>query len=364
MPAHALDPAALDLAFDVAARRVQSGDLPFAILGVANGAGTVRLEALNPPGARRPVAADAICLLASITKPIVATAALRLAAEGTIGLRQPLADWLPELRVDDRRALTPWHVLTHTTGLDDESVEALLLDGLDRQALLARVLARPLAAAPGSRFRYMTLPFELLALAMERATGQDLPAILARTVLDPLGMRDTAFDPRAAGRGDRTAPVRLARWDGTRLLGNEDAAMSAVMADRYTALRLAGGGLWSTADDLLRFGRAMLRGGELDGERVLAPALVELATREITVDGLGREPDRLADEHYALGWGKPGPALPASPAAFGHGGQSGTKLWVDPGHDLVFVFLSASWNMPGIVADEPLFAVYAATRSV
>jgi CubicO group peptidase (beta-lactamase class C family) len=362
MPQHALDPAALDFAFDVAARRVRAGELPFSILGVADSAGTIRLEAVTAPGAARATAEDAVCLLASITKPIVGTAALRLAAEGTLGLREPLADWLPELRDDDRRALTPWHVLTHTTGIDDESVEELLRAGLGREALLARVLASPLAAAPGSRFRYMTLPFELLALAMERAAGQDLPAILARTVLGPLSMHDTAFDPRAAGHADRMAPVNLALWDGARLLGNEDQAVSTALGERYTALRLAGGGLWSTADDLLRFGRAMLRGGELDGERVLSPAFVQLATREVTVDGLGREPDRLEDGHYALGWGKPGPAHPASPAAFGHGGQSGTKLWVDPAHDLVVVFLSSSWNMPSLVADEALFAVYAATR--
>ena len=362
MPAPALDEDALDRAFDVAARRVRTGELPFSILGVANAAGTIRLEAVTAPHAERAVASDAVCLLASITKPIVATAALRLAADGVLNLRGPLADWLPELRDDGRRAITPWHVLTHTTGIDDESVEALLRDGLNREALLARVLARPLAVAPGSRFRYMTLPFELLALAMERATGQDLPTILGWTVLDPLGMRDTVFDPRAAGRAHRMAQVNIALWEGTRLLGNEDPAVSAALVDRYTALRLAGGGLWSTAGDLLRFGRAMLRGGELDGERVLSPAFVELATREVTVDGLGREADRLEDGHYALGWGKAGPAHPASPAAFGHGGQSGTKLWVDPVHDLVVVFLSASWNMPGIVAEESLLAVYAATR--
>ncbi len=360
MPAHVLDQEALDRAFEVAARRVRSSELPFTILGVANAAGTIRLEAVSAPGGHHRVGTGAVCLLASITKPIVATAALRLVADGAFSLRAPLADWLPELRGDGRAAITAWHVLTHTSGLDDESIEGLVRGGVGREALLARVLARPLTVAPGSRFSYMTLTFELLALAMERATGEDLPAILERTVLSPLGMRATSFDPRAAGLADRIAPLEVARWEGARLLGREDAQVAAALAERYTALRLAGGGLWSTADDLLRFGRAMLRGGELDGERVLAPPFVRLATRETTLDGLGRVADRLEDDHYALGWGKPGLAHPASAGAFGHGGQSGTKLWIDPGHDLVVVFLSASWDMPGIVSDEPLFAVYAA----
>ena len=360
MSAHTLDPVALDRAFDLAARRVRTGELPSVVMGVANAAGTVRVEALTAPGAERQIGTDAVCLLASITKPIVCTAALRLVQEGRLGLRAPLADWLPELRGDTRRAITPWHVLTHTTGYDEEGVEQLIRDGLDRDGLVARVLALQPAVAPGSRFAYMTLPFELLALAMERAAGEALPAILARTVLDPLGMASTAFDPRAAGLADREAPVSVGLWEGTRLLGSEDPRVAAGLVERYTALRLAGGVLWSTADDLLRFGRMMLRGGELDGARVLAPAFVGLATREVTVDGLGRAADRLEDEHYALGWGKPGPAHVASPAAFGHGGQSGTRLWVDPAHDLVFVYLSASWNLPSAVPDEPLFAVYGA----
>jgi CubicO group peptidase (beta-lactamase class C family) len=363
MPTHQFDPDALDHAFAIAARRARSGELPFVILGVANAAGTIRLDAVTSPNAERRVGTNDVCLLASITKPIVATAALRLVEEGALSLSAPLADVLPELRTDNaRRQLTAWHVLTHTTGIDDEGIESLVRAGMDRPGLVGRVLARQPAAVPGSRFAYMTIPFELLALAMERAAGDELPAILQRTVLDPLHMRATSFDPRAAGSGDRLPPLDITVWDGARLVAREAPAVAAELAERYTALRLAGGGLWSTAGDLLRFGRAMLRGGELDGERVLSPAFVELATREATIDGLGRAENRLDDDHYALGWGKPGPAHPASPAAFGHGGQSGTKLWVDPGHDLVVVYLSASWGMPGIVADEALFAVYAAIR--
>jgi CubicO group peptidase (beta-lactamase class C family) len=362
MPNHRLDPAALDRAFAVAARRTGSGELPFVILGVANGAGSIRLEAATAPGGERRIGTDALCLLASITKPIVATAALRLVEQGRLGLKAPLADWLPELATGDgRERITAWHVLSHTSGLDDEALEPLVRQGIDREDLVAQALARPLTSAPGSRFRYATFTFELLALAMERATGQLLPELLRELVLDPLGMVDTVFDPRP-GREARMAPVSLGEWDGTRLAGSEDPAVAAGLRDRYTALRLAGGGLWSTASDLLRFGRAMLGGGELDGVRILSSAFVDLATRELTIDGLGRADDRLEDEHYALGWGRRGEGHPGSSRAFGHGGASGTRLWVDPGHDLVVVYLSASWGMPSAVLDETLFSVYAATR--
>ncbi len=362
MPTHCLDAAALDQAFAIAASRTASGALPFVILGVANAAGTIRLESATAPGAERRVGMDAVCLLASITKPIVATAALRLVEEGRLGLTAPLTDWLPELAIGDgREQITAWHVLSHTTGLEDEDLENPVREGIDRTELLARTLARPLVAAPGSVFRYATFTFELLALAMERATGQLLPELLRDLVLDPLGMVDTVFDPRPE-RADRMAPVSLGEWRGTHLVGREAPVVAAALRDRFTALRLAGGGLWSTAADLLRFGRAMLCGGALDGARILSPAFVDLATREVTVHGLGRAVNRLEDEHYALGWGTRGESHPASARAFGHGGASGTRLWVDPEHDLVVVYLSASWGMPSALIDETLFSVYAATR--
>jgi CubicO group peptidase (beta-lactamase class C family) len=95
---------------------------------------------------------------------------------------------------------------------------------------------------------------------------------------------------------------------------------------------------------------------------VLAPAFLDLVTREVTVNGLGPAPDRLADDHYAIGWGKRGAASPASEAAFGHGGISGTRLWIDPAHDLVFVYLTGVWGLPNQPIDAVQNAVYAAVR--
>ncbi len=360
MPAHRLDPVALDHAFALAARQVEDGTVPFVILGVANAAGTIRLEAV-PPRDAPPVGPAAVCLLASITKPIVTTAVLRLVQEGRFSLNAPLSTWLPELEAPARPPITAWHVLTHTTGLGEVDIEQLLLAGGDRAELLRRTLALPQEAPPGSRFRYVTCTFDLLAEAVERATGRPLEGVLREEVLDPLGMADTVFDPREVGAA-RMAPVVVGGWDvapGPQLL--EPATASRVLGG-YIGLRMAGGGLWSTAADLLRFGRAMLQGGELEGARVLAPAFVVLATREVTVDGLGVTTDRLTDDHYAIGWGKPGVASPASPSAFGHGGMSGTRLWIDPGHDLVAVYLTGVWGLPAQPIDAVLNAVYASVR--
>ena len=207
----------------------------------------------------------------------------------------------------------------------------------------------------------MTCTFDLVAEAVERATGTPFEQVLRDEVLDPLGMTDTHFDPRP-DLAARMAPVAIGGWGaapGQHLL---DPAMAPLLLDAYIGLRMAGGGLWSSARDLLRFGRAMLGGGELEGARVLAPAFVNLVTREVTVNGLGTTADRLTDEHYAIGWGKPGPASPASQSAFGHGGMSGTRLWIDPVHDLVFVYLTGVWGLPTQPVDELQNAVYAAVR--
>ena len=360
MPTHRLDPVALDGAFALAARQVEDGTVPFLILGVANAAGTIRLEAV-PPRDGPPVGSAAVCLLASITKPIVTTAVLRLVQDGRFSLTAPLSTWLPELEAPGRSPITAWHVLTHTTGLGEVDIEQLLLAGGDRAELLRRTLALPQEAAPGSRFKYVTCTFDLLAEAVERATGRPLERVLRDEVLDPLGMTDTRFDPRGDGAA-RMAPVVVGGWGaapGPQLL---EPATASLLLRGYIGLRMAGGGLWSTAADLLRFGRAMLLGGELESARVLTQAFVDLATREVTVDGLGATTDRLTDDHYAIGWGKPGAASPASPSAFGHGGMSGTRLWIDPGHDLVAVYLTGVWGLPAQPVDAILNAVYASVR--
>ncbi|MDP2349761.1 MAG: serine hydrolase domain-containing protein, partial [Chloroflexota bacterium] len=256
MPAHRLDSAALDRAFALAARQVEDGIVPFVILGVANPAGTIRLEAA-PPRDGTPLGSGAVCLLASITKPIVTTAVMRLVQDGRFSLTAPLSTWLSELADAGRPPITAWHVLTHTTGLGEVPVEELLLGGGDRAELLRRTLALPQEAPLGSRFRYVTCTWELLAEAVERATGKALDQVLREEALDPLGMVDTVFDPRI-DHVARRAPVRVGDWDSGPLTDVPDPALAGMLMDGYIELRMAGGGLWSTAGDLLRFGRAML----------------------------------------------------------------------------------------------------------
>jgi CubicO group peptidase (beta-lactamase class C family) len=276
---------------------------------------------------------------------------------GLVDLAEPLASTLPAL---DRPGVVPfgaWHVLSHTSGILDLDLEALVSAGADRAELLRAMLAQPQVTAPGSAYAYTSLTFDLLVEAVGLGLGRPFEEALHSRLLDPLGMADTVFDPRPA-HAARMAPATVGGWDGIHRhdAGHDDRRL----LETFISLRLGGAGLWSTADDLLRFGRAMLRRGELDGHRVLSPAFVELMTREVTTGGLGASPDPLEAEHYALGWGKPGVADPGSSAAFHHGGLTGTRLWIDPAHHLVYAYLTGAWGFDHRHIDAVGNAIYAA----
>jgi len=356
----ALDPAALDPAFALARRQVDDGTAPFTILAVATSAGLVRAEAW--PGPRAPdVELDAVCLLASITKPIVALGVMQHVAEGRLGLLDEIGRHIPEFARPGKPAVTAWHLLSHTSGLPDYDLAEIATGRPDHAALVRRACDAELAFAPGSRFAYCSISFDLLAELIARIAGEPYPAYLRRRILEPLAMTSTTFDP-FDGLGERMAPVFSSGVPGA--LEREVPRDQELAELRHLAsMALPGAGLWGSAGDLVRLGRAMLRGGELDGVRVLPPAYVALMTREQTVGGLGAAEDPVRANHYALGWGKPDSRTdPASPAAFGHSGATGTRLWIDPQHDLVVVYLTGAWGFPSARIDGVIQAVYAALR--
>jgi CubicO group peptidase (beta-lactamase class C family) len=354
-----IHPPALDPAFDLAARQVERGEAPFVILAVAGADGPIRAEAFAGP-ARPGAQLDSLCAIASITKPIVATAVMQLVEAGRLLLTEPVDHHVPEFGALGKPPVNAWHLLSHTSGIEEYDYEAFFARRASWAELLAEVCRAPIRTPPGTRYSYASNTFQVLAELIARIEGEPHAPYLARRLFGPLGMHSTTFNPFAfrervivpmgeplAGPAARS-PIPL---------GGEDDG-------RYMAtIALPGGGLWSTAGDLVRFGRAFLREGELDGTRILSPAWVRLMTAETTIDGIGRAEDPTASHHYALGWGKPdGRTLPASPLAFGHRGYSGTMLWIDPAFDLVFVYLSGAWGFPTRPMDAVMNAVYSALR--
>jgi CubicO group peptidase (beta-lactamase class C family) len=190
-------------------------------------------------------------------------------------------------------------------------------------------------------------------VAFMRAVVGDA-ALLRREIFEPLGMRDTSFAPHGDHEA-RAMPVYSA-------LSEPD--FEAKIA-YFISTAAPGGGLWSTAADLVAFGQALLRGGSSNGYHLLAPASIAAMTRlhtpgmtEVRIDGSS------VPARYGLGWGKPaldGSTL-ASPSAYRHGGATGTLLLVDPEWDLVFVFLTNSWGIEGQAPNHVANAIYGAMR--
>ena len=214
--------------------------------------------------------------------------------------------------------------------------------------MLAKVCAEVPAWEPGTRFRYCSDSFYLLAEAIVRLTGMSFPTALRRRLLEPLGMDGTTFDVR---------PER-ARAIAVQGIPMGNIVVRELILRFLAGAALPGGGLFGTAEDLLRFGRAMLPRRGQDGPRVLSQARIDEMLREQTA-GIPelRDDGTTGDPHYALGWRKrslrsagmdgaafdPALVIPASPGTVTHGGASGTRLWVDPERDLVFVFLTNVW---------------------
>jgi methyl acetate hydrolase len=228
--------------------------------------------------------------LASMTKALVSVAALALIERGELQLEQPVGDILPafdalqvlegfdgeepRLRPTERRA-TIRQLLTHTAGagywfVNHDILRYHQLTGVPTPAArkLATLFEMPLVADPGTRWEYGTNT-DWLGLVLEAVTGQDLAVVCAERVFDPLAMSDATFAPTDE-QASRMMTMHHRTSDGALVPTTPSSS-----AD--PEFHSGGAGASATGLDYLRFMRALLRGGELDGERVLRGETVELA---------------------------------------------------------------------------------------
>jgi CubicO group peptidase (beta-lactamase class C family) len=339
-------PARLARAGAVADEAVAAGLYGGVVVAVGNAAGTLWMHTAADS---TPVSLDTIFPVASVTKPVVALAVMQLAEAGRLLLNDPVARVIPEFGQQGKDQITVWHLLTHTSGLPD-TMDDLYIQRAPPAAFLRAACERGVRFAPGSHYEYCNLSFVVLGELIARLSGQPYPAYLRDHIFAPAGMASTGFDP---ADGARTAAVTFED-------GPEEEAYFRTLAAPY-------GGLWTTANDLLAFGRALLTGGPPD-DPLLSPAALAAMTR--VQPGLAGF-DTGKPVYAALGWGKRSPmgVLLASDTSFGHGGSTGAFLWIDPAYALVFVFLTAPL-LPGHAdigrqrdAQRALNAVYGALRA-
>jgi CubicO group peptidase (beta-lactamase class C family) len=376
------DPAALG--FDAArlaridrhfARYVDDGRLPGWQVAVSRRSEVVHRAAYGSRdiGAGTPWTDDTIVRWYSMTKPITSVAAMMLYEEGAFQLKDPVARFIPsfgECRVyRNGNAFRPvtdpvappmqiWHLLTHTAGLTygfhhqhvTDSIyrangfEWGAPDDLDLAGCCERWASLPLVHQPGAEWNY-GVATDVLGRVVELASGRTLDEFFRERILGPLGMHETGFFvPEAA----------LHR--AARLYSPEPASGRAVVspldgvATSLPRFLSGGGGLWGTVADYLRFCHFLLRGGELDGVRLLGTRTLDYMTvnhlpgnadlerfgrplfSETTFDGVG----------FGLGFSvlidPAGNKVLSSPGEFAWGGAASTAFWCDPVEEIAVVF--------------------------
>ena len=269
---------------------IESGRLP-GVVGIAASPDRILYQGAfgdKNVETREPMQLDTIFLIASMTKPVTSVAVMQLVEQGKVSLDTSIGKYLPELAHpkvlegydgdgnpqlrDAARPPTIRELLSNTSGYaysiwnDDirrYEAEAKLPGGRDKFAQL------PLATAPGTRWEYSPST-DVLGILVETVSGLTLEEYFQRNIFAKLGMEDTFFQI-PADKWNRVASQHKRQPDGAYGVSTPLPAEPPIVT-----FYSGGGGLRSTAPDYIRFVRAMLNGGELDGARILEPATVDL----------------------------------------------------------------------------------------
>ena len=333
--------------------------------------------------AGRPVEADTIFRIYSMTKPITSVALMTLYEEGRFQLDDPVSRFLPELgglRVWDdgtplsfrtvpaERDITVRDLLTHTAGFTYGFMGRHPLDalyrrrGIEGRAVLApqegapsvdlaemvgKLGELPLLFAPGSRWSY-SVATDVCGHLIERLSGQPFDAFVSERILGPLDMVDTGFSV-TPDQADRLASCYACTAADPLVEVDAPATSSYLTPPTYLS---GGGGLVSTAADYLRFALMLLNGGELDGQRILGRKTVEYMTVNHLPTGgdLASMGQRVFSEttYEGIGFGlgfsvvldPVKAAVVGSAGEYAWGGAASTTFWVDPREELVVLLLT------------------------
>jgi len=343
----------------VSAEDIAAGRYFGAVLAIAR-AGQLGLhEAIGhaDAAASRALRLDSVFSIFSVTKAITNVLVLRAIELGRFALTTRISDLVPEFSGGLRNQITVHHLLTHTSGLPIVFAikPDMYIDRLDEVVAAVCAHIQP-AEPPGERVAYSPLAnHALLGEALRRTDPKrrSYRAIVHDDLLAPSGMGDSSVGLRRDLRARHVVPDFRGNFPITHP-GHSDLGPNGAFEEEDAEMPWVG--LASTVPDLLRFAEMLRRGGELDGSRILSPAMLELATRNWT----GEKPNELykalfeqrgwppAPAYLGLGFALRGTAMChhlygtlTSPGTFGNYGAGSALYWVDPARELTFVCLSA-----------------------
>ncbi len=310
---------------------------------------------------KAPMTKDSLFWIASMTKPMTAIAVMMLQEEGKLNIDDPVEKHLPEFKgqmvVKERkdgqlllgkpqRPVTIKDLLTHTSGLvsnsplDGDSMDVLSL----KEAVITYALS-PLQFEPGTKWQYCNPGINTLGRIVEVVSGEDYARFMDKRIFKPLQMRDTTFWP-SKKQLERLATSYKPTADGK---GLEPAAIKYLTPPYSNKKRapMAAGGLFSTADDLLKLYTALLNGDA--GKR--KPLLSRETLALMTQNHVG-EMKAGFTEGMGMGLGfqvvrePTGVTAMLSPGTYGHGGAHGTQGWIDPVKKTIHILLIQRAGLP------------------
>ena len=304
----------------------------------------------------RALTPEAVFATMSVAKQFTNVLALSLVERGLLKLHAPIAEVIPEFGTLGKAKVNLYHLLTHTSGvlraIPPVSTEVLI--NIDK--LLEYACGLPLESLAGERVNYsILLAHAIIAALCLRVDGRGrrFAQMLNDDLFTPLGMRDTSLGPRV-DLLERLCPVRVA-YSGIQALLPAAAVEGVGSLLAVPGCEIPGGGCMTTIQDLFRFTEMLRRGGELEGARILSPAMLEFCTRNHT--GTQRNvlfdmftetrqwqfyPANLGVGFFTRGEGDIPGLFGAlnSPRTYGGIGAGSTAFTIDPEREVSLAFLS------------------------
>jgi uncharacterized protein YbbC (DUF1343 family)/CubicO group peptidase (beta-lactamase class C family) len=277
---------------------------------------------------------DTLFDMASLTKPTAtATAVMILVERGQLRLQDKVSKFFPDFAAKGKQDVTVEQLLVHSSGLIPDNALADYADGW--KSALPKICQLELLSEPGTRFKYSDVNFILLGKIVEAVSGEAESDFVKREVFDKLGMNDSGYVPPAElKKRAETTEKRDGEWIKGEVHDPRAFKMGGVAGHA---------GLFSTAQDMAIYATMMLGDGKYGNVRIMSPGTVEEMIRSRDINGHRR----------SLGWDKQsgysrnrGEMM--SDKAFGHGGFTGTAMWIDPELDLYVIFLGNRLHPDGV----------------
>jgi CubicO group peptidase (beta-lactamase class C family) len=312
-------------------------------------------------GAGRAMTDDDVFKVFSLTKAFINTLVLRAIDRGDISLQTRVVDIIPEFwgkdlyRSGRKERVNIGHLLTHRAGLPPTPQPLPYEELHDLSATIAAICEMDVVGEPGTTFNYSpTVNHAVLGEIVRRLAGGELSLreVLERDLFTPLEMASTSLGSTPELE-KRLAPIISYYPEGGWLTNEDVQRVARAISAENSEMPWVGG--VTNAADVFRLAEMLRRGGELDGTRILSPAVIDKATTLWTGDApndllrllVGPKGWELPAGNFGLGFALAGSNLTvsrygnlSSPRTFGNDGAGTTIFWVDPERQITFVCLT------------------------